>query len=64
MNIDRETPMLFPVDMRNWLPENHLVHFIIDAVSQLELSGFKVNTRGSGNEQYPPEMMLSLLIYS
>jgi transposase len=26
--------------------------------------GFKVNKRGSGSEQYPPEMMLALLIYS
>jgi transposase len=64
VNIDRETPMLFPVDMRDWLPENHLVHFIIDAISQIGISGFKVNHRGSGSEQYPPEMMLSLLIYS
>jgi transposase len=56
--------MLFPVDMRDWLPENHLVHFIIDAISQIGVSGFKVNHRGSGSEQYPPEMMLALLIYS
>ncbi|MDR3302084.1 MAG: hypothetical protein LBT01_06100 [Spirochaetaceae bacterium] len=27
VNIDRKTPMLFPVDMRNWLPEDHRVHF-------------------------------------
>ena len=64
VNIDRETPMFFPVDMRKWLPENHLVHFIIDAISHIELSGFKVNYSGSGSEQFPPEMMLSLLIYS
>ena len=64
VNIDRETPMLFPVDMRTWLPENHLVHFVIDAVSQMGVTGFKINKRGSGDEQFPPEMMLSLLIYS
>jgi transposase len=64
VNIDRETPMLFPCDMRNWLPENHLVHFVVDAVSQIGLSNFKVNKRGTGNEQYPPEMMLALLVYS
>ena len=34
-NIDRETRMLFPVDMRDCLPENHLVHFIIDAIEQI-----------------------------
>ena len=43
VNIDRETPMLFSEDMRNWLPENHLVHFVVDAVSQIGISNFKVN---------------------
>jgi len=64
VNIDRETPMLFPVDMRDWLPANHLVHFIVDAINQIGVSGFKTNKRGSGSEQFPPEMMLSMLIYS
>ena len=64
VNIDRETPMLFPEDMRSWLPENHLVHFVVDAVTQIGAGAFKVNTRGTGDEQYPPEMMLALLVYS
>ena len=63
VNIDRATPMLMPPDMRDWLPNNHIVHFIIDAVEHLELKKFKVNERGTGSEQYPPNMMLSLLIY-
>ena len=56
--------MLLPVDMREWLPKDHLVHFILDAVNQIGISGFKINRRGSGSEQMPPEMMVSLLIYS
>ena len=64
VNIDRETPMLFPEDMRSWLPEDHLVHFIVDAVSHIPMGAFKVNTRGTGSEQLPPEMMLALLVYS
>lgn len=63
VNIDRDTPMFFPLDMRDWLPEDHIVHFIIDAVEQLDLKSFKINHRGSGSEQYPPAMMLILLIY-
>ena len=63
VNVDRDTPLLFPEDLRHWLPENHPVHFIIDAVEQMNISGFKVNTSGSGSEQYPPEMMLMLLLY-
>jgi transposase len=63
VNVDRETPMLFPVDMRDWIPENHPVHFVIEAVEELGLQSFQVNARGTGNEQYNPLMMLSLLIY-
>jgi transposase len=63
VNVDRDTPLLFPADLREWLPEDHLVHFIIDAVEQLGASGFKVNESGSGSEQYPPEMMVILLLY-
>jgi transposase len=63
VNIDRETPMLFPPDMREWLPGNHLVHFVVDAVSVLDISSFKINNAGSGDRQYPPGMMLALLIY-
>jgi transposase len=64
VNIDRETPMLFPIDMREWLPENHLVHFIIDAIGHIDISTFKINKRGSGDEQFPPAMMLAMLSYS
>lgn len=55
--------MLLPVDMRDWLPEDHIVHFILDAVDSLNLQGFRVNVRGTGSEQYPPGMMLGLLVY-
>lgn len=63
INIDRQTPMLMPCDLRDWLPDDHIVHFIIDAVSALNLLQFKVNERGSGSEQYPPSLLLALLIY-
>ena len=63
VSIDRSTPMLLPPDLRDWLPENHLVHFILDAVSKLNSISFKVNASGSGSEQYPPDMLLALLMY-
>ena len=62
--VDRDTPMLLPVDLREWLPTDHIVHFILEAVETLSLKGFQVNERGTGSEQYPPGMMLPLLIYS
>lgn len=56
--------MLLPPDMRAWVPQNHLSHFILDALESLDMSGAKLNYRGSGSAQYPPSMMLALLIYS
>ena len=63
VNVDRDTPMIFPPDLREWLPEESMVHFIVDAAEMLDLKCFEVNERGSGSEQYPPKMMLALLIY-
>jgi len=61
--VDRDTPMLLPVDLREWVPADHIVHFILEAVETLSLKGFRVNERGTGSEQYPPGMLLPLLIY-
>src|SRR6266404_4234455 len=63
INLDRETPMFLPCDLREWVPQNHIVHFILDAVEQIPTAPFQVNDRGTGSEQYPPTMMLALLIY-
>jgi len=62
--IDRDTPLLLPPNLRDWVAADHLVHFIVDAIEAIDLRQVRVNTRGTGSEQYPPQMMLSLLIYS
>jgi transposase len=64
VSIDRDTPLLLPPNLRDWVPGDHLVHFILDAVEALDLRRVRVNTRGTGSEQYPPPMLLALLIYS
>jgi transposase len=63
VNIDRQTPMLLPPDMRDWVAKNDLIHFVIDAVETCDTKSAKVNGTGSGDAQYPPTMMLALLIY-
>ena len=63
VNLDRQTPMFLPCDLREWVPAGHVVHFILEAVELLPLSHFHVNHRGTGDAQYPPAMMLALLIY-
>jgi len=63
VNVDRKTPMLLPCDLREWVPADHIVHFILEAVEQISIGHFEVNDRGTGSAQYPPAMMLALLIY-
>ena len=65
VQVDRQTPFLMPQDLRDWLPKNHIVHFIIDAVEAVSANvSFHLNKRGSGSKQFNPEMMMELLIYS
>ena len=65
VQVDRQTPFLMPQDLRDWLPKNHIVHFIIDAVETVSPKvSFHLNKRGSGSKQFNPEMMMELLIYS
>jgi hypothetical protein len=59
VNVDRETPMLLPADLREWVPADDLVHFVISAVETMKLPALSVNQRGSGSRQYPPRMMLA-----
>ena len=42
-SVDRETPMLLPPDLRDWVPEDDLVHFVIEAVERLPLESFRAN---------------------
>src|ERR1700691_3852920 len=63
VNIDRSTPFLLPPDLRDWVQQDDLAHFLVDALAMLDLSQAASNVRGTGSEQYPPAMMLALLIY-
>jgi transposase len=62
--IDRDTPLLLPPNLRDWVPADHLVHFLLDAVDALDLRQVKVNPRGTGSEQYPPHLLRGRLLYS
>ena len=54
---------MLPPDLREWVPADHVVHFILEAVEQIPLHQFVVNRRGTGSAQFPPRMLLALLIY-
>jgi transposase len=63
VNVDRRTPLLLPQDLREWVPCDDMVHFVLEAVEEMNMEGMSVNERGTGSEQYPPRMMLALLVY-
>jgi transposase len=56
--------MLLPPDLREWVAENDLAHLVLEAVELCDMTGAQLNVRGSGSEQYPPAMMMGLLIYA
>ncbi len=55
-----------PPSLREWLPENHLAWYVLDAVAEMDLSAFYVRYRsdGWGRPAYEPAMMVALLLYS
>ena len=54
-----------PPSLREWLPEDHLARFVIDAVAEMDLNGFSADHRadGHGRAAYEPSMMVALLLY-
>lgn len=63
---DRERAFLLPPSIADWLPEDHLAWFIIDAVEQIDLNPFlSVHRRdGRGGAAYHPAMMLAVMLYA
>jgi transposase len=61
---DREQPFLLPPDVREWLPEDHLAWFVIDAVGVIDTAAFYGAYRedGHGRAAYEPSMMIALLL--
>jgi transposase len=61
----RDQPLLLPVDMREWLPEDDLAFIVLDAVATLDLGAFRRRYRadGHGRAAFDPEMMVALLLY-
>ncbi len=45
------------------MPAKHWAHFILDVAEELDLRQVRVKERGAGSEQYPPRMLLALLLY-
>jgi transposase len=55
----RDQGFLLPPDVRDWLPEDHLVWFVMDAVAQMDLEALYRAYRadGQGRAAHEPAMM-------
>ena len=57
---------LLPPSPLDWLPEGHLAYFILDVVTQLDLSEIEAAIQSKdprGTRPYSPAMMVALLVY-
>jgi transposase len=63
---DRDQELLLPPSLREWLPEDHLAWFVIDAVDAIDLIEFYADYRddGWGRAAHEPAMMVALLLYA
>src|SRR4028118_126323 len=59
----RDQSFLLPPDMRDWLPQDDLAHFVVAAVERVPLNAFQAKAVASGKAQYHPRLMLALLVY-
>src|SRR3954469_21657881 len=63
---DREQALLLPPSLREWLPQEHLAWFVLDAVGEMDLAAFYAGYRddGWGRAAHDPAMMVALFVYA
>ncbi|MGH2798044.1 MAG: transposase [Thermoleophilaceae bacterium] len=66
ISCQREQAFLMPPSLREWLPEDHLAWFVIEAVEEVDLREFYAEYRadGHGRAAYEPSVMVALLLYA
>jgi transposase len=66
IDCDREQELLLPPSLREWLPDDHLAWFVLDAVDEIDLGAFFAAYRedGWGRAAFDPQMMVALLLYA
>ena len=64
--VDRSQPFLLPPSVQDFVPEDDLAWFLIDAVAAMDTTVFHRRARlgGAGRAGYDPDMLLTLLVYA
>lgn len=63
IDVDYEQSIEQTVSLKECLPEDHLVHFVIAVIAQLDLSSIYQQYGALGRPPYAPEVILGLLFY-
>jgi transposase len=61
---DYEQGELFPQNITEWIPENHLVRVINKVVEEIDISSIMDTFKGGGCPSFNPKMMLKVIIYA
>jgi transposase len=61
--VDYDQALDLTVRLGDCLPPEHLAHFVVDSVAQLDLAALYAKYGSRGGEPYAPEMLLGLLLY-
>jgi len=61
--VDYDQALDLTVRLGDCLPPDHLAHFVVDSVAQLDLSALYAHYGTRGGEPYAPEVLLGLLLY-
>lgn len=64
VSVDRNRALLLPPDLRDWVPQDDLVRFVVEAINSLPSERFHFNPRGSWGGRYPRSMMQALFVDS
>jgi hypothetical protein len=66
LGCDRDQELLLPPSLKEWLPEEHLAWFVLEAVGELDLDAFYAAYRqdGWGRAAHDPAMMVALFVYA
>ena len=66
IDTNEDQPYLIPPSIREWVPADNFVWFVIDTIRNLDLSSFlkRYRSDGRGHPAYNPRVMLTLLVYA
>ena len=64
--VDRSQPFLLPPSVQDFVPEDDLAWFLIDAVAAMDTTAFHARSHlgGAGRAGYDPDMLVALLLYA